>query len=318
MQTQDHQTSTETPMGITKARPGRLGTLAIGLGALIIAIGAAAFVIGSGSGGVATVAGDGVLTIDVMTDLDALPFTDSTTEPAVGFEVDLLAEMATRAELTIETAESLSSFSPAALHHLALAEQGAVDVVAQGLFQGFYEHLIENADQPQFNGIDASRGGNPAMFTVPYFLDDFAVIVNTTVHPEIRSLDDLGPADEVSVWEDSAADVWAVRNLAPDGVEVRRVTSGSVVAPLATAASIGNVVAVVHSLPISERLVAENPDLEIVAVIDAKYPLAFAVDPANPELLSALDQALEAMIADGTYDRIYGSWFQDAGGSVAP
>lgn len=317
MQLHDQETRTQVASQIRETGSRRPAVWVAVAGALIVTIGVSAYLIGSGGSGVSTVAGDGVLTVGVMTDFDALPFSDSTAEPVTGFEVELLEEMARRAGLTTATAEPLSSYSPAALHHLALAETGVVDVVAQGVYVGLYEHLREHADEPQFGSIDASRADNPATFTIPYYFDDFAVVVNTVRNADIRSLDDLGPEDEISVWEDSPADVWAVRNLVPSGVRVRRVTSGSALSPLASAA-ISDVVAVVHSAPIAERLVAGEADLEIVQVIDAKYPLAFAIDPSNPDLHSALNTALDDMIADGTYDSIHQRWFADSAGSVAP
>lgn len=313
MQTQERATPDAR---IESANASRRGAAVAIVVVTIAAVGVAAFLLRSDNG-IATVAGDGVLTVEIMTDYNALPFADSTGDPVSGFDVDLLAEMASRAGLTVETTEPLSSFSPAALHHLLLAEQGSVDVVAQGLYTGIYEYLAANPNADQFRGIDVTRAENPALFTDPYYLEDFALIVDPVANPDIRSTSDLGSETAVSVWEDSAADAWVVANLEPSGVTVRRTTNSSPLAPLA-AAAINDVVAVIHSLPRAEALLAENPALEIVEVIEAGQPLGFAVNPSNPELHAALNEALRAMVADGTYGSIYDRWFEDDSGSVAP
>ncbi|MBT8202095.1 MAG: transporter substrate-binding domain-containing protein [Acidimicrobiia bacterium] len=269
-------------------------------------------------GAVKTVAGDGTLTVDFRTDFAALPYSDTSGDTAIGFEVDILSEAATRSELVMEPAESLGEFSPAALHHLWLAEKGDVDVVAQGLFPGLYAYLEAYADAEQFRGIDAARAQSPALFTDPYYLEDFGFAVNVELHPEIRSLADLEAGMTVATYEDAAADLWVVENLVPNGIDVSRVTNGSVLSPLSAAAFAGNVVGVIHSLPVIEVLAADIPEIEIVDVIDADVPVAFAVDPSNESLHEALNEALAGMVADGTYQTIYDRWFTNPAGSVVP
>ena len=42
----------------------------------------------------------------------------------------------------------------------------------------------------------------------------------------------------------------------------------------------------------------------------------FGVDPANPDLLVALNDALDGMIDDGTYQQNYNEWFEAPAGSI--
>ena len=288
------------------------------VGGVVLAGLAIVAMVALGGGAIETVAGEGVLTVDFRTDFAALPYSDTSGETAAGFEVDIISEAATRSELVMQPVETLGEFSPAALHHLWLAEKGDVDVVAQGLFSGLYSYLEEYAAAEQFRGIDAARAQSPALFTDAHYLEDFGFAVNVDLYPGIRSLDDLESGMTVATFEDGAADQWVVENLAPKGIEVRRVTNGNVLSPLSATAFIGNVVGVVHSLPLVEALAADIPEVEIVEVIDVDVPVAFAVDPANPKLRDALNEALAAMIADGTYQTIYDRWFTNRTGSVAP
>ncbi len=287
--------------------------LASGVGLLAV------FVIFSGIGdrGLDTVAGEGVLTVDVLTDLDMSPFTDATGDVATGFDIDLLAEMARRSGLTLATSESLSVFSAQPQAHLFLAEFGTVDVTTRGYRADIYRY----ADAINVSGDRLER---QARFTDPYFLQDFALIVDPQASPDVTSTADLTAGDVVAAWGDANASFWIDDNLAPRGIVPgyvfdagpRRPGSASPQTPLDSVAAGEAVAAIVHSA-IASDLLQQHPHLSVVDVIDANVPLGFAVDPDNPALLMALNRALAEMIEDGSYQAIYDTWFDDPSGSVA-
>jgi ABC-type amino acid transport substrate-binding protein len=54
-----------------------------------------------------------------------------------------------------------------------------------------------------------------------------------------------------------------------------------------------------------------RPSLRIAETLPTGEGLAIAVDPQNGALLTAVNEALADMAADGTYDRIY-DWYDAA------
>jgi ABC-type amino acid transport substrate-binding protein len=48
--------------------------------------------------------------------------------------------------------------------------------------------------------------------------------------------------------------------------------------------------------------------IALVDTVDTDEAYGIAVDPNNPDLLDAVNEALQAMIDDGTYDEIYNSY----------
>jgi polar amino acid transport system substrate-binding protein len=54
-----------------------------------------------------------------------------------------------------------------------------------------------------------------------------------------------------------------------------------------------------------------KPDLQVVEQIDTGEEYAFAVSKDNPELLEAINTALEELFQDGTYAEIYKKYFPE-------
>jgi ABC-type amino acid transport substrate-binding protein len=68
---------------------------------------------------------------------------------------------------------------------------------------------------------------------------------------------------------------------------------------------------VLNDGPTSADIVGKNPQLGAVLVgepLSNEY-YGIAVQPNKPELLDAINTALAAIIADGTYEQIYLKWF---------
>ncbi len=236
-----------------------------------------------------TVAGEGVLTTSLMAGQSALPFFDTKTDPVSGFEIDLLNEAADRAGLTMKPLLR-AGFNE---DHLESVSTGQIQDVHAG-------SLTISADREQL-----------VSFTIPYYLSQLALVVNSALTPEITAVADLVEGDRVT-----GGNPWIEENLAPVGIEpVVTVFGGKT--PF-QALSDGDVEAVVaDEVPAGETIKA-FPNLSIVEVIAVDESFGFAVDPNNQALLDALNGALQSMIDDGTYQTIYDQWFDTPGGSVAP
>lgn len=123
----------------------------------------------------------------------------------------------------------------------------------------------------------------------------------------ITSVDDLGEGNKVGVQSGTTGEGWARENLEPKGVEV--VAYDDVLLAF-SALQAGDVDGVINDLPISQDIVKdETRGIEIVEEIktDETYGFAFSKDDAA--LRDSVNWALAELIADGTYDTIYETWF---------
>jgi ABC-type amino acid transport substrate-binding protein len=231
---------------------------------------------------------EGVLTVG--SDIPFAPFEFREGGELTGFDVELVEEIAKRLNLTTDWRDT------------------AFDTIFTQLAAGRYD-VVASATT-----ITPERE-EQVNFTVPYYRAQQSLTVNTERTPDIQSVDDLGEGHTVAVQTGTTGEAWAQENLAPNGVEVRSFPEAP---DTYTALEGGNVTGVIFDEPASVAEAEKRPALEVVEVIDTDEDYGFAVDPQNEELLAAIDEALQAMIDDGTYQQIYDKWFPDApAGSVA-
>jgi polar amino acid transport system substrate-binding protein len=79
-----------------------------------------------------------------------------------------------------------------------------------------------------------------------------------------------------------------------------------------TALEAGELDAVIADLPAADEAASGSEQLVIATEIDTDEQYGIAVDPEKPELLDAVNQALDTVIADGTYAEIFEKWFPEA------
>ena len=229
----------------------------------------------------------GVLTVG--SDIPFPPFEDfDDAGNVVGFDADLVNEMADRLGLTVEWVDT--DFDTI-FTQLAL---GQFDVVASAT-----TITPERAQQ-----VD---------FTNPYYKAQQALTINTAETPNIASVDDLRERDSVAVQTGTTGADWALENLAPRGVEVREFPAAP---DTYNALEAGQVTGVIFDEPSAVEEAANRPDLEVIQAIDTNEDYGFGVDPNADGLLNALNGALVTMLNDGTYQEIYDRWFEAPAGSV--
>jgi ABC-type amino acid transport substrate-binding protein len=145
-------------------------------------------------------------------------------------------------------------------------------------------------------------------FSDPYFNSRQGFTTNTSATPDITSIDDLKEGDVVGVQKGTTGKAYAEENLVSKGVEIKTFET----APDAfTDLEAGNIVGVVNDEGSSIAEAESRPDLEVVQAIDTEEKYGFAFSKENPELTAAADEALAAIIADGTYASIFTKWFPD-------
>jgi phosphate/phosphite/phosphonate ABC transporter binding protein len=237
-------------------------------------------------GGIQTI-NPGVLTVG--SDIPWPPFEDYDDEGnVVGFDASLVDAMA--ACLGLET-EWIDTDFDTIFTQLAT---GRFDVVASGT-----TITPERAEQVNF--------------TEPYYNAQQALTINIELTPNIGSVDDLGEGDSVAVQTGTTGADWAVANLDPKGVAVREFPAAP---DTYNALEGGQVTGVIFDEPSAVEEAGKRAALEVVQVIDTNEKFGFGVDPANPELLAALNDCFTGMIDDGTYQALYDEWFDAPAGSI--
>lgn len=224
----------------------------------------------------------------VGSDIPFPPFEDYDGDTVVGFDADLINEIASRLGLT---AEWVATPFDTIFTQLAT---GQFDVVASAA-------TITPTRAQQVN------------FTVPYYKAQQALTVNTAERPDINSVDDLGTGDRVAVQSGTTGADWAVENLAPKGIEVVEYPTAP---DTYNALEGGQVDGVLFDEPSAVEESANREGLAVVEVIDTDEDYGFGVDPARELLLSEMNRVLQDMFDDGTYQEIYDRWFEAPAGSV--
>ena len=129
----------------------------------------------------------------------------------------------------------------------------------------------------------------------------------TTERAAITGVADLGEGHKVGVQSGTTGEGWARENLEPNGVEV--VAYDDILLAF-SALQAGDVDGVINDLPISQDVVKdETRGLEIVEEIKTDETYGFAFSKDDTVLRDAVNWALAEVIADGTYDKVYETWF---------
>jgi polar amino acid transport system substrate-binding protein len=149
-------------------------------------------------------------------------------------------------------------------------------------------------------------------FSIPYYNSQQSLTVQAG--SGISTVEDLQQGMVVGVQKRTTGEAWALENV-PEGVEVRSFPEGP---DGYTALEAGQVDAVINDEPVAIAEIANREGLELAETIPTGEAYGIAVNPANAELLAAVNDTLEEIVADGTYDAIYAKYGDlPPGGSVA-
>ena len=228
---------------------------------------------------------EGVLT--VASDIPYPPFEYREGGELVGFDIDLIEEIASR--LGLETNFIDTSF----------------DTIFSQLAGGRFDVVIAAST------ITPERA-EEVNFSDGYYNAQQSLTVQAD--SGIATVDDLESGMTVAVQNGTTGQTWAEENL-PDGVDIRAFPEGP---DGYTALEAGDVDGVINDEPTAIAEIAEREGLEVVETIDTGEVYGIAVDPANEELLEAINIVLAEMVEDGTYEEIY-SRYEDLppGGTIA-
>jgi polar amino acid transport system substrate-binding protein len=128
-----------------------------------------------------------------------------------------------------------------------------------------------------------------------------------TERAAITKVADLGEGDKVGVQSGTTGEGWAKENLEPKGVEV--VPYDDILLAF-SALQAGDVDGVINDLPISQDIVKdETRGIAVVEEIITDETYGFAFNKDDAALRDSINWALAEVIADGTYDEVYETWF---------
>ena len=143
-------------------------------------------------------------------------------------------------------------------------------------------------------------------FSNPYYNARQSLTVNTSKTPDITTTDQLPSGSVIGVQKGTTGKDWATANLVPKGMQIKTYTN----APDAfTDLEAGNITGVINDEPSSEAEVTSRPDLKVVEPIDTGEHYGIAVAKNRPDILAGINDGLAAIIADGTYAKIFNKYF---------
>lgn len=233
-------------------------------------------------------------TLVVGSDIPYKPFEFEDAGDFTGFDIDLIRAVAAQLGLQLEVKDS--NFDTI---FTSLAA-GKFDVVGSAVT------AYASPGSPAEETVTDRRG--IVDFTIAYYDSLQSLAVNTEETPDLTSTDGLAAGDRVAVQRATTGESWARANLETKGIEI----VDFVEAPgMFAALEGGQVKGVINDLPVSLEAVAGKPALGVVQQIDTGEQYAFAVNKENPGLRDAIDGALRALFADGTYARLFGQYFPD-------
>lgn len=207
------------------------------------------------------------------------PFAYAEGDDFKGFDVELMTHMAESLDLKPEfVGMEFASLLPSVTN-------GQLDTVSSAV--SINEERKKNVD-----------------FTDGYFIAYYTVM----------TIDGSGITDQASlagkkvgVLQGTFQDKWATENF--EGAEIVRFTDHNLTF---AALKNGTIDAQFFDLAVANEYVADNPDMNLVFAFDVpaeESPHGFPVKKGNDALREALNGALAAAIADGTYETLFEQYF---------
>lgn len=201
----------------------------------------------------------------------------------VGFEVDLMNEIARRLGMRAEFVDT------------------QWEVIIQQMQDNRYDCIV--------GGITITPARCKTLnYSIPYMTTTLSLVVNVRKTPRIRSLNDM--KDAIVGVQAATTDYDVAMKMQRHGqIKEVRVYSFDRIANAMTDLAGGQITAVMKVFPVAARMAHQTPGLRIVAQVPHDpQPLGIGFNKDNPGLLAAVNQALHAMLADGTCARLARRW----------
>jgi polar amino acid transport system substrate-binding protein len=231
---------------------------------------------GGEEGGTLPTISEGQLT--VCTDAPYAPFEfedESAPSGYSGFDIDLVQAMAD--QLGVELVVTVTSFD--AIQSGTALAAGNCDMAASAMT--ITEEREENVD-----------------FLDPYFDADQSLLVPSDGPQSLDELTSLG------VQADTTGQAYAEENFDGD------ITEFDGAAALFAALEAGNVEGILQDLPVNAERATQDDSVTIVETYTTGEQYGFAVSEGATDLSEPLNEALQTVRDDGTYDELYAQYFE--------
>ena len=211
------------------------------------------------------------------------PFEYISTGKRVGFEIDLMNEIARR------------------LHLRSVFVNTQWEVILQQMQESSYDCIV--------GGITITPARQKILaWSDPYMITTLSLVVNRARTPQIQSIADM---KEATVGVQAATTDYDVAMAMQKRGEIGnvKVYPFDQIANAMTDLAAGQITAVMKVYPVAAWLARRTPGLRIVAQMpDDPQPLGIGFDKDNLGLVTAVNAALAEMKQDGTYGRLVGKW----------
>jgi ABC-type amino acid transport substrate-binding protein len=211
------------------------------------------------------------------------PFEYISRDKKVGFEVDLMSEIARRLRLQ------------------PLFVNTQWEVILQQMQDGRYDCII--------GGITITPARQATLaWSDPYMTTTLSLVINSTKTPQIRSLADLKDA-EVGVQAATTDYDVAIAMQRRGQIGKVKVYPFDQIADAMTDLAAGRITAVMKVYPVAAWLARQTPGLRIVAQLpEDPQPLGIGFNKNSPLLVARVNGVLSEMKQDGTYARLAHKW----------
>ena len=224
---------------------------------------------------------DGVLTVGNDTTFAPFEFVDSTNKPT-GFDIDLIAAVAQKLGLKADI--------------VTTAWDGIIPALQTQKFEIVISAMTITTDREK-----------EVSFSIPYYRADMGIMYNPAKNTITKPEDLVGKTVGVQIGTTGEIDAKLI-----SGVKVKSYPD----IQLATLdLENGKIDAVVNDYPVSAYYAKDSPTLTVIRMLKVNnlglpaqyYGIAMRLE--DKQLKVAVDQALQNLVKDGTYDTIYAKWF---------
>lgn len=224
-------------------------------------------------------------TLTVGSDTAFPPFESISDGVAVGFDIDLIKEIAKRLDPPLKVE----------------VQSAAFDTIFTSLAARKFDVVLSavTIKDDRKKTVD---------FSDPYFKADQSLSVRDGDAGTIKGVDDL-MGKVVGVQSGTTGEDCA-KNALKAKAKVKDVRSYDTAPDAFTDLAAGRVEAVVVDLPTAQQIVEQRTGIRVVQVIRTKEEYGIAVSKENPNLRVAINEALTDITEDGTYRRIFVKWFK--------
>jgi polar amino acid transport system substrate-binding protein len=254
--------------------------------ALVAALAVAGIAAGCGGGDdeTTTAGGGGELglitegTLTVGSDIPYPPFEQGKPPGYTGFDINLIDAIAKKLDLTTKIQDT-------AFGTIFADEQaGKFDIVASA------------------STITPEREKR-VTFSDPYFNADQSLMVQKG--SDLASTDDITSDTSIAAQEGTTGQDYAEKKTDA------QVQAFPAIGNAFNALQAGQVDGVINDFAVSAFALKKYPQLDVVQTISTGESYGFAMQKQNTALQDAVNGALQDLIADGTYEKIYEKWFTE-------